>query len=637
MLPSEINHECLSNSVDDYPTPWTRPLNLNLLSSPLIDAFLCKTSTSERYRGHRQFVALPHARHVQRLSPQSIDFDISYRHSKSDLERDAVAKELERSSELQELIRGKVKKSEKFAKKDRGNHPRTRYRRTSSSISRRGTTKTLDCSKSVFRSLSCGVRSFILRPSRSRVDNDEIPVRLNRLHGANEFSMSSLAPAVRREFMRMSQVHTRPKRASRETNARREEFVDRQKIDLTYIPTHCRRRPGSPKHHISINDESFLLTKDMVSTESWPFLREIGEHVGQCSKNGSDGQKDERDDGETRTTNVENDDTEQFCKSVEIKSPKRTSLFDPSILDSNSDRDASWAAVQESENREFPFNVPNLIQYYDGVESVRAESPSGGSSPFKIGSLLDVKSNPTRFEQNADIGNNICIDKKCTEQRAAAPINQISPSPYGTDRSRANGEIIAVNRDEMQAGVGRKISQSQGGNDFCEKVAISKGAKVGGSQACLMESDMVNKKLDGERSFLSSVTPSASPSTTPSSDLKFSLSQTFYVAATLGEEDAVTSKKVETSEVKWLRDEAQWDVDVSGDAHGTRQIGKPMNLIDLFDSMELSPGRKRASFEARRAKVRFRPINEEPERDVKKVDEERGREFKDGRNSMRTG
>lgn len=635
----DLNCDCPRHSINNLSKPWTRPLKLDLLSSSSVQNYISEISTSEKCERHRQFVGLPPTRHARKASASSLDHDAQFRRVRSNFDEGADLEELEYSPELPELVRERAKTVDDFAKKNHESTLKFSRRKTSIPTSHRDTSSTLHRSKSFMQSLSCGVRSFLPRRFRPRVNDDDIPVRLNRLHGADESSMSVLAPAIRREFMKMSNLSNRPRQALWRKDIRGED--ERCENESTYGPTRHRDRPDLLKRRNSDDDESPLFALRAGNTENSQGCRTSDERMYCYFENESGDQRDRRVAGKSRRTNAEEDCKKPFRSYNPLVGP---APFDPNISDSDSDM-SSWNMMQDSKKKESPVRVPDLIQYYNAADSARdGERNRRSYASLKMRSSLDYENVRALFECNEDSITEVRSGKKWVGQRAVTPIYQVSSMRDCASKSEDEAGKIDISEcgAHIKAVRMTEVSPTSDEDHLVETLALTKDLTAGGSRTSLYrptganESDGLHKRPECGELFLSPIAPDASSSMTLSTYSEISPSRTVYDAATLEEGDAVVRNEGEMSGAKWSTGKAEWDMGIPGHGNERWQTGRT-SMEGLFDLTEPPPRSKQENNEAWHTRTRLRPIEAERRRKEMNVKEEKGRKLKGGNVRMGVG
>lgn len=191
--------------------PWEKPLDVELLLSAPAEEN-CEIESVASRDGVRQFTQLPGlSRSDSRPNlKDSFDFEAQFKHVTCEIdESSSSSSDFELDSRLADLIRTRQRKFEKQVLKHAGKDPpATMPQSKSEKTLRSDSSHKLQRSKSFANGVSLGIRSFLARPVKARADNS-IPLRLNRLHGANESSMSGLSSTIRTGFRRISNVHSR--------------------------------------------------------------------------------------------------------------------------------------------------------------------------------------------------------------------------------------------------------------------------------------------------------------------------------------------------------------------------------------------------------------------------------------------
>lgn len=637
-LSSDLNCDSPQHSVDRRSKPWTRLLELDLLSSPSVDKHSSEIFPSEECQPHHHLIEPQPTQHAQKSRPGSSDYDGHFRQGANDFDEDAGLEELEYDLQLPELTQQRAQKVDDFTTNCHEGAFTFMRRKTCTSTSQRDKTGTVHRSKSFVQNISRGIRSFLPRTFRPRVNRDDIPVRLNRLHGADESSMSVLAPTIRREFRKMSNLSNRPRRASWKRDIHEDDDDERYENELSYGPMrHC-SRPDSSRRRCLSGNESLLFAHQIGGVANSLICRQGGECTCGCFENESDDRRERRLVGKLGTADVKEDNKKPFRSYNPLVGP---APFDPNISDSDSDT-LSWNTRQGSKKGESPIRVPDLIQYYNAGDSVKDREPNRRScAAFKMQPSFDVKSIRALFERNEENNIGVRFGKKWAEQRAVAPIRQTSSlhDYIGTSKGRAGKSSVNECGNPMKVEKVRRVSSTSYGDYFGETSAFMKAMTAEDSEATLYTPTQVRKdnglhrNLECRRLFPSPITPGASPSRISTSDAEMSRPQTGYDAATLGEEDAIVSSEGGMSGIQWLRGSAEWETDVSEIGHGRGHTGR-LSMEDKFDPMGLLPRSNRENNKAWHARSRFQPIDVGHRRKEVKVEMEKGRKSRGGNDMM---
>eukprot|EP00177_Eucheuma_denticulatum_P000258 GFKZ01000441.1.p1 GENE.GFKZ01000441.1~~GFKZ01000441.1.p1 ORF type:complete len:781 (+),score=110.16 GFKZ01000441.1:1058-3400(+) len=669
--------------------PWTEPLDIRLLSMLPSDQHMDNLSSSANRDGCRDFEELPVHQTAESTSNHDYDFDAQFQHTRSDYDSENAdetnsSSAFQCSKELLELIQTRVKKFERLAKKHRdrerkriaqtGNSPRDTTAGADASgtqdlRSLRESSNHTNRSKSFVQGLSCGISSFLSRPSKNNTESEDVPVRLNRLHGADKSSMSILSPTLRTEFLRMS--YTKGKMRRNLHRARQQPqscsapdwntFVEHDPnhlsccdpsphqttstvpgMDLQNVENQGQERANEwgavewgeedfrdklvehNSKHLSRRDLSTDQTKIAGSDMDRNGAKQVQGEASECGATECEVEKfryqlatSRKSQGTELPRGVRED---EGSSQEAIEDTMSTSLAPIPRRLSDADSDIVWSTVREAQKWELPVSISDLIEQYDAADPSQQEVKSQSEKRLRESSQMelpfDIERVRSLFERPGD-GKGEEVQSRCRTELTMSTVDSRTSLYRKTDGLLGN-EKTGKKRFGMRMEPMALNKVSSASNDV-HRVAGTEDRDLGdtvvameiGSPTEMEDARLSSKDEKGEQSFMSSITSTESPSPTPSSQKAISPRfERLDIMCSSEKEFYGWNLEERDREVHDNSDDQQKKPDVAPEGGEVSCTGERMNLGDLFDSIELSSNAERKgqrdTSEKRREKVRFR-------------------------------
>lgn len=189
--------------------------------------------------------------------------------------------------------------------------------------------ESLRCERTFVQGISCGISSFLQRPLKLNVKDVQVPRRLNRLHGANESSISVLEPTLRNEFLRMSSYRSRKRVQALRSRPTGPEYVHES-----------RKTDKSKQRQPQIHEPKFVIDK---------FTKGSKETVALVTR------------GESLKTNG----TQEYKGSGSDEGSGECSSPPSTVLDTESESNTNLCTVRNWKDSEYTLRVSDLIQQYN--------------------------------------------------------------------------------------------------------------------------------------------------------------------------------------------------------------------------------------------------------------------------------
>lgn len=498
--------------------PSEKPLDLKLLTSTVPED-QCEIDAVVNRNGGRSFTRLST---LNKLKGEgfypAFDFEGQFKHVACNTD-ESSSSDIEIDSRLASLIFARQRKFEKFKSRNPGKHlPSTMpSSKSPRALIRSMSPKPLK-STGMVTGVSSGIRSLMARSPRPR-KQDGIPFRLNRLHGANDSSMSALSPSAQREFRRISSAnrgtrhHRQPRQISHED---RYDHPDDKENEMYHIefPT-----TADEEHEID-KDEEDVTAAGQVH-HPCPPVRSLAKpqnpnQSAGAAKGGSE------HDGKPSTRITSTEEEVVPLRRDHSQSNERSGSTVPAWKNRPTARaregiPGKTNTVHQRESQ-MPLNITDLIQQFsscDSVDDVENESNvSKLSSSFVKDSSYDMDSVRALFERNRGSTERNWYESGKQMQRVLRGGSQRA-SKVGMAGKRAP-EASSIDMNEISV---TKDSNEKNDEEPIRDITAAPSVP----KAALSEGDV-------QSPILSAITPSVSPTIgTPESRRQFFVPETMRI------------------------------------------------------------------------------------------------------------
>lgn len=397
--------------------------------------------------------------------------------------------------------------------------------------------------------------------------------------------MSRLWPTIGKEFRTKSNVHSRARPHQSRARIREEDTGERADIMFSDAqgeddgPEDVEASGPDEPQHTSEPHSSFADT----ATEQHETITEVA--GGDCAK-ANENIKNRQE--QIKALHIENTGRMQQCSKAYPRSRSSAEIIDDG--DSEVSRSAASSDLcRTPRDSEFPWNICDLIQHFDAVDSMESEDETPGasrntSSSFKIKSTYDINSVRALFER----GGAQLTDSHKGAHEQSTPTDRSTPLAARTRTQAKNGRSVMGKRSPTRV------------NEACASEVTNAGIQEDASPNSVptppTSSKTPMRKMPPETSFASPITPSVSPSLTPGSTEKFFLPRTICDEEDIGEDEIKPQNATIISAVSFSKTVKVVPVpQQAADGFDSTTSSEKTNLKDLFDSMQLSPRASRAN------------------------------------------